>query len=181
MRRLLALPAVVALLALSTALPVSAAVQRDTWDKTYTLTATDFCGFAVTVHDYGSNNYFQVSEDGWTWAKHWEGTLAYTNGANDKTASMVWSWMTTQSVASRTDTTINLVVTSHGTIRVIAANGRVVESNSGQETFERDLVLVGQAWIDVTTDDNLSVKGPHPMDYGNGFCDAISPLLNPGG
>ena len=181
MRRLLAFPAIVALLVLLTALPVSAAVQRDSWNTTYSLTDTQFCGFAVDVHDYGANVYFQVSADGWTWAKQWHGTRDYTNPQNARTASLLWDWKTTQAVESRNATNITLLITSYGSTRVQSMSGDVVASQAGQITFRRVLVASGADWIQTTPDQAVSWNGPHDLDLGTAFCDAMTDVLNPGG
>lgn len=181
MRRLLAVPAIVALLVLSIALPASAAVQRDSWNTTYSLTGAQFCGFDVDVHDYGRNVYFQVSADGWTWAKQWHGTRDYTNRATSTTASLLWDWKTTQAVESRDATSITLLITSYGSTRVQSMSGTVVASQDGQITFRRVLVASGADWVQITPDQAVSWNGPHDLDLGTAFCDAMTGLLDPGG
>lgn len=180
MRKLAAIPVIVALLLL-TALPASAAVERQTWDDNYSLGAEQFCGFAVDVHDYGWNVYRHVSPyPWWSWDKTWQGTRLYTNPENDRKASFQWTWRTIQSVESQTDTAVTLIYTSNGTARVSAVPGGVVASQAGHITFRRSLELVDGQWMQVGGDEPIAWDGPHELDLGSAFCDAMIALLNPG-
>ena len=177
MRRITAFPVVLALLLL-TAVPASASIQRQTWDTSYSLTPDQFCGFAVDVHDYGWNVYRHVSEDGWSWDKTWQGTRAYTNPTNDMMARLEWTWLTVQTVENRSATTISLLYTSRGTTRVQAADGGVAASQAGRITFRRVLDLVDGVWVQVGGDAPVSWNGPHELDLGSAFCDAMIGLLD---
>ena len=178
MRRLL-LAAVVAGLLLSTApVALGAQPQRDTWDDSYSLAPDAFCGFAVNVHDYGWDAYNKVSEDGWTWAKTWQGTREYTNPENSLTASMTWAWRTAQTLVDQGLDTVSLQIVSSGSIRVSGPAG-VVKFNAGQLAYTVEETWNGSGW-DVSGGYPPDWwHGPHPMDLTNAFCDTMTELLNP--
>ena len=177
MRRLLALPAAIVVLLTVVAPAALAAPEKWTWDESYSLAPEEFCGFAVDVHDYGRVSVPRFI-DQWDLSQQWQGTRDYVAG--DRTATMTWSWMLISRIESQTDTTMTVLLTNHGTNRIVAANGAVVTADSGRIVYRRSFVIVDDQWVQqLPSDEVVGFNGPHTLDFGNNFCDVMSGLLNP--
>ena len=180
MRRVLSLMAVVGLL-FAVAVPTASAAPPVKWtfENTYTVAADAFCGYAVAVHEYGNVNVVNVVDE-WGSTQEWHGTRDYTNEANHQTASMQWSWTLVSRLESQTATVTTVLLTNHGVNRIVASNGAVIHTDAGRIEYRRTYLLVDGQWVTSPPwDEPVDWNGPHTMDFGNNFCEVITPLLNP--